>query len=282
MPWGFPETVGLTGVNTPVDSIDFIAIRIGDVNGTWGTNPTLTAQPAIWLVADENLEAGSTHRVSFALGEDLYDVAAWQFALRLDPAYATVGRIIPRDALPLTREDFGTENLLEGELRTVFAQAQGQSLKAGEVAFELELNVRRGGVRLSDVLQLDNATLNARVYDTDLKGSPVKLAFAPVRDKPGLPSVATYAEAAFELYQNVPNPFVDETVIAFSLPADAAASITIHDASGRVVAQLTGNYTAGYNTIRLTRDALNGASGILSYTIVTGDYTATRRMVLVK
>jgi hypothetical protein len=154
-------------------------------------------------------------------------------------------------------------------------------LKAGEVVFELELTVRRSTL-LSDVLQLDNDILDGRVYDTALKGGAVKLAFAPVRDKPGLPMVPTYAEAAFELYQNVPNPFADETVIAFSLPVDAAATITVHDASGRVVARLSGDYAAGYNTVRLTRDALNGATGVMTYTVTAGTYTATRRMLVVE
>jgi hypothetical protein len=281
-PWGFPAAINLMNVAAPVTDANFVGVKMGDVNGTWGAPPALTAQPAIWLVADETLEAGSTQRVSFALGENLNDVAAWQFALRLDPAYATVSRITPKAALPLTREDFGTTNLLDGELRSVFAQAQGQPLKAGEVVFELELTVRQGGVRLSEILTLDNDILDGRVYDTALKGGAVKLAFAPVRDKPGLPTVPTYAEAAFELYQNVPNPFADETIIAFSLPTDAAATITVHDASGRVVAQLSGDYAAGYNTVRLTRDALKGATGILTYTVTAGTYTATRRMLVVE
>jgi hypothetical protein len=279
-PWGFPANVGLTGVVASVPNVDFVGVKMGDVNGTWSSGLSFLAQPAVWLVADLNLEAGKTHRVAFALSENLPDVAAWQFALRLDPAFATVSRITPKAVLPLTRDDFGTTNLLEGELRTVFAQAQGQPIEAGEVVFELELTIRQGGVLLSDVLTLDNDILHGRVYDTALKGGAVKLAFAPVRHKPGLPTVPTYAEAAFELYQNVPNPFVAETMIAFSLPTDAAAVIAIHDASGRVVAQLSGDYAAGYNTVHLTRDALKGATGVLTYTVTAGEYTATRRMVI--
>ncbi len=280
-PWGFPLTIILDSVEASSANHDFVGVKMGDVNGTWGGSENLTAQPAVWLVANESLEAGTNHRVSFALGESLPDVAAWQFALRLDPAYATINRITPKGVLPLTREDFGTENLRDGELRTVFAQAQGQPLKAGEVVFELELTVRRSAL-LSDVLKLDNDILDGRIYDTDLNGGAVKLAFAPVRDQPGLPTVPTYAEAAFELYQNVPNPFADETVVAFSLPTDAATIITVHDASGRVVAQFSGDYAAGYNTVRLTRDALKGASGVLVYTVTAGEYTATRRMLVVE
>lgn len=99
---------------------------------------------------------------------------------------------------------------------------------------------------------------------------------------PDTPCVEAYAEAAFELHQNVPNPFADETIIAFNLPADAAAVITIQDVSGRLVAQLSGDYAAGYNTVQLTREVLKGASGVLSYTVTAAAYTATRRMVLVR
>ncbi|MEL6833466.1 MAG: T9SS type A sorting domain-containing protein [Bacteroidota bacterium] len=68
----------------------------------------------------------------------------------------------------------------------------------------------------------------------------------------------------------------------FNLPEDAEATLTISDASGRVLTVLRGDYAAGYNTVNVTKDMVQGASGVLSYTITAGEYTTTKKMVAVK
>jgi hypothetical protein len=96
--------------------------------------------------------------------------------------------------------------------------------------------------------------------------------------------------AAFELYQNIPNPFQAETLIGFNLPmaTDATvstgveATLTISEISGRVLAVITIDASAGYNTTTVTREMIQHATGVLSYTISSGEYTATKTMVVVK
>ena len=92
----------------------------------------------------------------------------------------------------------------------------------------------------------------------------------------------TVAAAGFEVYQNTPNPFAAETLIGFSLPEDGDATVTISDANGRLLAQMRGDYPAGYNTLNVTREMLQGATGVLTYTVTAGEYTATRQMIVVK
>ncbi|MEL7423044.1 MAG: T9SS type A sorting domain-containing protein, partial [Bacteroidota bacterium] len=86
----------------------------------------------------------------------------------------------------------------------------------------------------------------------------------------------------FELYQNSPNPFREGTLIGFNLPEDSKATLTISDASGQVLQIIRGEYAAGYNTINVTKSQLQGASGVLSYTIQTSKHTATRQMIVVE
>ena len=82
--------------------------------------------------------------------------------------------------------------------------------------------------------------------------------------------------------KNTPNPFKAETLIGFNLPQDAEATITISDISGRVLNVVRGDYAAGYNTVTLTKDMIQGTTGVLSYTVTAGDFTATKTMVVVK
>ncbi|MEM9929848.1 MAG: T9SS type A sorting domain-containing protein, partial [Bacteroidota bacterium] len=85
----------------------------------------------------------------------------------------------------------------------------------------------------------------------------------------------------FALYQNAPNPFGGETVISFTLPAVVAeqeATLTILDATGRLVMTQKMDATPGYNSIIITKDQLN-TSGVLTYTITAGAFTATKKMI---
>ncbi len=65
-----------------------------------------------------------------------------------------------------------------------------------------------------------------------------------------------------------------------NLPEDAQATVTVSDVTGRVITIIRQDGAAGYNTIAVTRDMLNGATGVMSYTVTAGDYTATKKMVV--
>ena len=89
------------------------------------------------------------------------------------------------------------------------------------------------------------------------------------------------------LYDNFPNPFNPMTVIRYALPEDALVNITIYDVMGRRVKTLINNtQTAGYNR-SIQWNATNDAgspvnTGLYLYTIETGDFVQTKKMVLLK
>ena len=84
----------------------------------------------------------------------------------------------------------------------------------------------------------------------------------------------------FDLLQNIPNPFAGETMIGFVLPQGGEATLRLSDVQGRVLRVICGEYGAGYNQVRLRSEEL--PSGVLQYTLTSGDFTATRRMVIGK
>jgi hypothetical protein len=85
--------------------------------------------------------------------------------------------------------------------------------------------------------------------------------------------------STFALYQNEPNPFFEETKIAFNLPLDTKAKITITDAAGRVLKTIEGNYLKGYNEINVSKTELN-TTGIVFYRLETPTHTATKKMIV--
>jgi len=85
----------------------------------------------------------------------------------------------------------------------------------------------------------------------------------------------------YDLSQNYPNPFNPTTKINYSIPADGIVSIKLFDISGREVAQIVNTVqTAGYYTVQF--NASNLSSGTYFYTINSNNFTATKKMMLVK
>ena len=90
----------------------------------------------------------------------------------------------------------------------------------------------------------------------------------------------------FDLKANYPNPFNPLTLISYELPSDRLVNIIIHDMMGKKVKTLVnGLQTAGYKSIKW--DATNDrnepvSAGVYLYTIEAGDYSQTKKMVLLK
>jgi hypothetical protein len=83
------------------------------------------------------------------------------------------------------------------------------------------------------------------------------------------------------LYQNEPNPFVDQTLIGFDLPAAMSASLKVYDLTGRVVHTVEGDFAQGYNEIVLKHKELKSV-GAFYYRLDAGDFTASKKMILIE
>jgi hypothetical protein len=88
------------------------------------------------------------------------------------------------------------------------------------------------------------------------------------------------------LAQNVPNPFNPTTTISFTLPASQDVSLTIYDAQGKVVRNLAGGvHSHGPHSVTWDGKDNNGnavGTGIYFYRLVSGTFTESKKMVLLK
>jgi glucuronoarabinoxylan endo-1,4-beta-xylanase len=87
--------------------------------------------------------------------------------------------------------------------------------------------------------------------------------------------------SVFVLKQNYPNPFNCSPVISYELPSLAPVIVNIYDILGRKVETLpnTNQETGEYNVVW---NAVNKSAGIYFYRLQAGDYTETRKMLLLK
>ena len=114
----------------------------------------------------------------------------------------------------------------------------------------------------------------------DENGNPVS-----VEELPDLKLILN----GFILFQNYPNPFNSTTNIRFYLPKNDDVSLTIYDILGKEVLKPISNQSmiAGWheyilNMDRLDKDSSALSSGVYLYTLTSGKFTSTKKLILLK
>jgi hypothetical protein len=102
----------------------------------------------------------------------------------------------------------------------------------------------------------------------------------------GIIPVSSQIPAQFSLSQNYPNPFNPATKIKFDIPASVettqwVVSLKIHDILGREVAVLV-NEQLRPGSYEVDWDASAFPSGVYFYTITSGSFKESKKMVLLK
>jgi len=85
----------------------------------------------------------------------------------------------------------------------------------------------------------------------------------------------------YSLSQNYPNPFNPSTTISYSIPNDGLVTLKVYDILGNEVATLMNELqTAGVKNI--TFDASELSSGVYYYQLVSGEFTSTKKLILMR
>jgi hypothetical protein len=242
----FPEVYNVNNLQGNVTEADFVVVELGNVVRSGG-------RAALELkVEDAELAAGQTHTIELTNGE----LAGFQGTLELAAGLELVN---------VSYEGEGAMNLNragEGLIAMAFN---------GPTAISLELRATED-LRLSEMIWMtDEITYREGTTASGGAGAlnlHFETNFAP-------------ASAQNRLLQNTPNPVTETTIVRFELAQAGPATLTLRDAAGRVVLVRDLDAVAGANQLELTRSDL-GASGVLSYTLTAGDFTASRKMVVLR
>ncbi len=121
---------------------------------------------------------------------------------------------------------------------------------------------------------LNNIPVNQRIVITEASSTGVEeIASSGAAASANLP----------ELRANVPNPFIESTSIAYSLPEASEVALRVYDVVGRVVMTLDrGSKSAGDHTVTWNARDENGRTivpGIYFYELQAGTASITRKMI---
>lgn len=140
-----------------------------------------------------------------------------------------------------------------------FIEGKGTSLALAEYSFEDRY--------------LSSGTYNYRIKQLDFDGS-CKYYNLNETIRIGKPSV-------FELSQNYPNPFNPGTLISWRSPVDGWQSLKVFDVLGIEIVTLVDEYKPAGN-YQVTFDASYLSSGIYFYKLISGNFTETKKMLLIR
>jgi len=250
-----------------LDIIDFIGIKIGDVNGS--SDPSNFKADELSEIRGKDALTITTENISMTTGEtyvvDLFihddrDIVAFQGGVTLDP-----------NRLEILNVDGSAMEMDETHFSPVHLQEEGHLSFAwtdpfnGGLSDETKITVlvkSKGNYKLEDCIKISGAHTPLVAYyadGLDVKEELIELA------------VEEREEVVFAAYQNTPNPFISTTSILVEMPADGTVDLDIFDALGKKISTQTIDMVYGENYIELSDDMFI-TGGVFIYEITYEDY----------
>ncbi len=193
-------------------------------------------------------------------------VSAFEMTLNYESGVLVPTKVITTDAA----KDYSLEyQVKEGKINISLAGAEAIAKSGDFVRVEFEPQTQSMTTRIS----LENVRLNGKLITSISQG------------------IIEILPEKYALLQNFPNPFNPETWIPFQLKEEAEVVIRIYNVKGELVRVLSigpkpaGSYlskekSAFWNGKNRSGEAV--ANGLYFYTFKAGDFTASRKMILVK
>jgi hypothetical protein len=270
-----PRQLAASDVNqdTYVNVGDLVAM-IDIILGRWmGPSPQIyTGTMATVRLDYQDLENGGTGEVK-VIADTKIPVAGAQLQIDYDPTVLTLQtpRLSDRSGhFIVESHDDG-----KGKLKIVLYNFSNEPISAGE-----------GTILSIPASAHPNASEALKIELKKVVLSDTKAVLVPTEgESPSLPS-------AFELDQNYPNPFNPSTTIRFTIPsaqsgsASISATLRVFNILGEVVKTLVDEPLAPgtYEKVWDGRDGQGNsvASGIYFYKLKAGNFTDTKKMVMMK
>ncbi|MBK7871411.1 MAG: hypothetical protein IPJ74_12420 [Saprospiraceae bacterium] len=266
-PWQeeFPEYISIARMNNAENYGDFVAIKIGDINGS-----VVADRLSIESRSNEHLNLNIVNQlltsgaiVKIPVFADLTNVEALQFSLQYNSEKL--------DLKGIESDIIESHNIIRqdafGLIHISWDNLEKAPIDKDQPLFYLILQANES-VNLDQAIRLNARWAAPAAYKNE-NIATVHLSFEQYATENNAPI----------LYQNAPNPFQSETTIAFELPEATAATLRIHDLNGKEIWRFDGYFNKGYHQMKLHQEKLN-AHGVLIYSLETNLYKAMKKMIV--
>jgi Secretion system C-terminal sorting domain len=144
-------------------------------------------------------------------------------------------------------------------------------------------NIPGSNVRFGDYIDIDYVGANVVPVWTDERAGGVNMDIftSEITDVLAADPVTGNVPTEFSLSQNYPNPFNPSTTISFALPEDSYINLELYNSLGQLLKVIAkGEFSRGIHKINFSAGSL--PSGVYFYKLITGGFTETRSMILIK
>lgn len=273
-PFEFEETIKVDNLEEDKDSVMFYGIKIGDINKSATTNfdhdqSSTRSNPVELVVEDKILKPGSTENIIFTV-KNAVALEGLQFALNFDETKAKVVAV-QSGQLGLTKEHY---SICDGVLYLSWNNLKGAVCNEFDYVFALQVKVEHE-VKISDLkLEMkDDLMLSEFIRKDEDTASKIKVRVEDNEYIGGFMPNMTVS-------QNEPNPFVEMTMIPFTLIKDAHVTFRLFSASGKKVFEETTFVKSG-NQVKVIDDQICQQAGLYYLQIESSDQTETIKLIKV-
>lgn len=267
-PFPYSQELSLADVTTDMSGQNFIAIKMGDVDGNAFLESSKLAgtRSAAAIAATMTQVDGDLYRID--LSTETADITGLQAALQIDADLADIVSV-GSEAFAISDDNY---TMTDDGLIKLSLIAQGMTASS-ETMVSIMIRAKDGAeLTVEDVVSLSDASIANQLYAdeaSDVITYDIALEYA---DDAGI------VAEGLELLQNVPNPFAHSTKVGFYNPADSEVSIRVYSLSGQVVYRHRAQYDKGWHQLTLQASDLDGP-GMYIYEINNGTEIVHKRMM---
>ena len=272
-PWPIDELIAINNISTSMSNNDFVAVKIGDVNGSAEFNAQHEIQtenrglPFTFLSSDVSYKTGDIVKMDITAGADA-DILGYQYTIDFESNDLEYVSYEP-GTIALDDANIATNNIENGYITTSWSNANVTHITKEDKLYTLTFRAKTNNT-LSNSVEINSMITKAEIYNSQLNAENVVLTF----------SRSTTSEDYLSVYQNVPNPFNNKTNIGFDLGKDANVTITLMDITGKKVYERTAFYTSGSHNMLLNAEEI-GVRGMIYYTIEADGYAVSKKMLII-
>lgn len=228
-----------------------------------------------------------------------YQYSAAQYFFRFNSAianggtlkYRIIGSDLPTGSLPQNPTVTGTELRMASNLPV----PQGSAIKVsttspGTLIARMSLRTSASSFASGEPFDLRWRNANDPPFFTKLS-SYVGTFIQDITDSSGhsvdttstisVNQISSIIPMEYQMYQNYPNPFNPSTNIKFEIPKSSVTKLIVYDITGKELGLLL-NEKLEAGTYEYNWNAAEYSSGVYFYRVESGNFTATKRMLLVK
>ena len=253
-PWPFTQGLFVPELSEDMMSEDIMGIKLGDVSGSLAEQDSEKDGRRMLVLRTKDISLTEGQIATVTLSSDHgVQLSAIQLAFDFE-GVQLISKIDEQPELSVIAKD---DQLL--------AYSGNPKSALGELSFLVKSELTG---MLSQALQLskDRTTIG---YDQNGEAYEVYLKYDDLD------------QTQASLYQNVPNPFKQNTSVGFYVPYSGDVTIEFYDATGKLQRNIESYYEAGYHEINMTHDQFSG-SGVISYKMIFEETTITKNMVLLR